>query len=123
MAACWWCISNVWGGGLGPRLSDSFFYAPRNGDTCRALPDAAAIEAHGGPLRRIEHVSGLETDRRLLASWWRGSEQIKPGFPGRQGYASPPPLFHQTNIFAVVIPHYRSFDAVDLAVTRTCIGT
>jgi hypothetical protein len=30
------CILNVWGGGLGPRLSDSFFYAPRNRDTCRA---------------------------------------------------------------------------------------
>ena len=30
---------------------------------------------------------------------------------------------NQTNISAVIIPHYRSFDAVDLAVTRICIGT
>jgi hypothetical protein len=29
----------------------------------------------------------------------------------------------QTNISAVHIPRYRSFDAVDLAVARICIGT
>ena len=47
---------------------------------------------------------------------------LSRGFPGAKDGRRR--LFsQQTNISAVDIPHYRSFDAVDLAVARICIGT
>src|SRR5271155_3070970 len=72
----------------------------------------------GSALQTAQKSGGCNVPGHLLST----GHLLSRGFPdakdGRRRLFS-----QQTNISAVDIPHYRSFDAVDLAVARICIGT
>jgi hypothetical protein len=88
-------------------------------EKCRCRPHHSARDQHSGEVKqsqfRLYSMQNISMTGKLLATGHllaRGIGDAKTGFTAC--------FPHQTNISAIIIPHYRSFDAVDLAVARIC---